>query len=345
MHRKKISTKQLDLLRNKSVAILGYGSQGKAQALNLRDSGILPLIGLPPDSKSRKTAGADGFKVTTPERAIKRSDLIAILIPDHKHKELFHGLWKLQTLSGKAIIFAHGFSIAFGLAKPPPDCDLILIAPHGPGLRLRENYLDGVPFTCFAGIENDYSGSALQIARAYAAAIGCPETNLFPSTFKEEAIGDIFGEQAVLCGGLVGLMESGFDTLVKKGHSEESAYLECIYQLDLLIDLVKQFGPAGMFERISKTAAFGSLKRKEFLFDSGFKKKLVALYDEIQTGKFAKMLTRESTNEMSGLSKMLEASRESSMQKTHDSLSRRLKGRRRDSDRRRRGGERNSGKP
>jgi ketol-acid reductoisomerase len=267
------------------------------------------------------------------------------LIPDHKHRDLFDKLRKPQILSGKALIFAHGFSIAFDLVKPPSDCDVILIAPHGPGLRLRENYLDGEPFTAFRGIENDHSGMALQIATAYAAAIGCPEINLFPSTFKEEAMGDIFGEQAVLCGGLVGLMESGFDTLVKKGHSKESAYLECIYQLDLLIDLVKQFGPTGMFERISKTAAFGSLKRKEFLFDSGFKRKMEALYDEIQKGKFAKALTREGDREMAGLFKMLKASRESSLQRTHDSLSHKLKGRHRDSDRGRRGRGQNSGKP
>ncbi len=327
------------------IAILGYGSQGRAQALNLRDSGILPLIGLPSDSKSRKIARADGLTVATPESAIKRCDIIAVLIPDHKHKELFDGLRKLQILSGKALIFAHGFSIAFGLVKPPPDCDVILIAPHGPGLRLRENYLNGKTFTAFRGIENDHSGEAMQIARAYAAAIGCPEINLFPSTFMEEAVGDIFGEQAVLCGGLVGLMESGFDTLVKKGHSRKSAYLECIYQLDLLIDLVKQFGPAGMFERISKTAAFGSLKRKEFLFDSGFRRKMEALYDDIQKGRFAKTLTKEDGRGMAGFLKMLKASRESSLQRTHDSLSPRLKGRRRDSDRQRRGGGRNARKP
>ncbi len=339
MRRKKTIKRGLDLLRNKSVAVLGYGSQGRAQALNIRDSGIVPLIGLPSGSKSRRAAARDGFAIATPRRAIKRSDIIAVLIPDHKHKELFDGFRKLQILSDKALVFAHGFSIAFGLVKTPPDCDVILIAPLCPGLRLREDYLDGKPFTAFRGIDNDHSGKALQIAAAYATAIGCPENNLFPSTFKEEAIGDIFGEQAVLCGGLVGLMESGFDTLIKKGHSRESAYLECIYQLDLLIDLVKQFGPAGMFERISKTAAFGSLKRKEFLFDSGFRQKMEALYDEIQKGRFAKMLSRESKKEMGGLFKMLNASRNSSLQRTHDSLSRRLKSRRRDSGRQRRGGE------
>ncbi len=285
----KRTTKRLpDFLKSKRVSILGYGSQGRAQALNLGDSGILPLIGLPSASKSRKAARKDGFTVTTPERAVRKSEIIAILIPDHKHKELFDGLCRLQILSGKALIFAHGLSIAFGLVKPPPDCDVILIAPHGPGLRLREDYLDGDSFTAFRAIENDHSGGALRIACAYATAIGCPETNLFPSTFKEEAMGDIFGEQAVLCGGLVGLMESGFDTLVKNGHSEESAYLECIYQLDLLIDLVKQFGPAGMFERISKTAAFGSLKNKDFLFDSEFKRMMETLYDRDSKGKICR---------------------------------------------------------
>jgi ketol-acid reductoisomerase len=332
-------------LRKYKISVLGYGSQGRAQALNLRDSGILPLIGLPSGSKSRKTARADGFEIATPQRAVKRCDIIVVLIPDHKHKELFDGFRKPQTLSGKALIFAHGFSIAFGPVKPPADCDVILIAPHGPGLRLRENYINGEPFTAFRGIENDHSGKALQIARAYAAAIGCPEANLFPSTFMEEAVGDIFGEQAVLCGGLVGLMESGFDTLVKKGHSRRSAYLECIYQLDLLIDLVIQFGPAGMFERISKTAAFGSLKRKEFLFDSEFRRKMQALYDDIKNGGFARTLTKEDARGMAGLLKMLKVSRESSLQKTHDSLPPELKGRRRKSGHRRRGGEQNAPKP
>lgn len=332
-------------LRKYNICVLGYGSQGRAQALNLRDSGIPPLIGLPSGSKSRKAARADGFAIATPERAVKRGDIIVLLIPDHKHKELFDGFRKPQILSGKTLIFAHGLSIAFGLVKPPPDCDVILIAPHGPGLRLRENYITGEPFTAFRGIENDHSGKALQIARAYAAAIGCPAANLFPSTFMEEAVGDIFGEQAVLCGGLVGLMESGFDTLVKKGHSRRSAYLECIYQLDLLIDLVKQFGPAGMFERISKTAAFGSLKRKQFLFDSEFRRKMEALYDDIQKGGFAKTLTRENARGMTGFLRMLKASRESSLQKTHDSLPPGFKGRRQKSGRRRRGGERNATKP
>ena len=183
-------------------------------------------------------------------------------------------------LSSKTLVFAHGLSIHFGLVKPSSDCDVILAAPHGPGLRLREKYLAGEPFTAFVGIGNKSSRKASEIARAYAEAIGCPRKLQFESTFRDETIGDIFGEQAVLCGGLVGLMESGFETLVRKGLSEETAYLECIYQIDLIVDLIKKFGPAGMFERISATAAFGSLRKKEKLFGSDFRRKLNELYNE-----------------------------------------------------------------
>jgi len=317
------SPKGTSRLKKTRVAVLGFGSQGKAQAHNLRDSGITSLIGLPSKSKSRPIAKKAGFDVLAPEKAIIAADVIVVLLPDHKHKEFFKAI-DPKILKGKALIFAHGLSITFGLFKPPGDCDIIMVAPHGPGIRIRERYLAGEKFTAFAGVKQDYSGNAWKIAKAYAAAIGCDTANLFESSFEEEAIGDIFGEQAVLCGGLVGLLETGFESLVKKGHSPESAYLECVYQLDLIIDLVKRYGPAGMFERISKTAAFGSLKAKDSLFTSDFVKRMDKLYNQIKSGKFANSLVRENRNSMAGFKSMLADSASSSLQKTHDKLAKSL---------------------
>lgn len=325
MKKQKISQSSLKLLGNKSVAILGYGSQGAAQALNLRDSGIVPAIGLPLKSRSRKAAKKDGFSITTSEEAIEQSDLIAVLVPDHNQGELLAPLSTSGALSEKALVFAHGMSIAFGLVKPPPDCDTILVAPHGPGLRLREKYLSGEPFTSFVGVDNDSSGKAGAIARAYAEAIGCPPEYQFDSTFRDEAIGDIFGEQAVLCGGLVGLMESGFELLVKKGLSEEAAYLECVYQLDLIVDMIKKYGPAGMFDRISITAAFGSLRKKDKLFGAEYKKSLLETYNEIESGKFVNELHKDYKNGMKKLKRFLEDSRKSKLQIAHDTISKKFK--------------------
>ncbi len=324
MRKQEISALSREILSDKKIAVLGYGSQGSAQAKNLRDSGLNPVIGLPAGSGSTKAARKDRFEILTPKKAIEKSDLIAVLIPDHKHKALFN-IIPASLLSGKALVFAHGLSIHFGLVKPPPDCDVILVAPHGPGIRLREKYLAGEPFTAFVGVGNDASGKAGRTARAYAEAIGCPPEFQFKSTFRDEAVGDIFGEQAVLCGGLAGLMESGFQMLLKKGFSEEAAYLECIYQIDLIVDLIKKFGPAGMFDRISVTAAFGSLKKKDSLFGKDFYKKLEDLYKEVESGRFAKQLQKDSGKNMPDYKRLLSKSRDSKLQKAHESLAKKLR--------------------
>jgi ketol-acid reductoisomerase len=324
MKKQQISATSIKLLSGKKIAVLGYGSQGTAQAKNLRDSGATPIIGLPAGSKSRKSARKDRFDIFSPQKAIEKADIIAVLIPDHKHKTLFDSLI-LETLSGKTLVFAHGLSIHFGLAKPPSDCDIVLVAPHGPGVRLREKYLAGEPFTAFVGVGNDHSGNAAKTARANAEAIGCPRKYQFQSSFRDEAVGDIFGEQAVLCGGLVGLMESGFETLVKKGFTEEAAYLECIYQIDLIVDLIKKFGPAGMFERISVTAASGSLAEKDSLFGPDFRKKLDKLFKEIESGEFAKRLEKDSASNMPDFKRQLSKSRKSRLQRAHEALSEKLR--------------------
>lgn len=292
--------------------------------MNLRDSGIVPIIGLPTNSKSRRQAREERFKVVSPKEAIANADIISILIPDHKHQELFEHIPQ-KMLDGKTLIFAHGLSVAFGLVALPKTCDIILVAPHGPGIRIRELYFSNKPFTAFWGVKNDASGQASRIARAYAAAIGCSAKGLYKTSFREEAIGDIFGEQAVLCGGLVGLIESGFDTLVRKGLPPRDAYLECVHQLDLIVDMIKRHGPAGMFERISKTAAFGSLKSKGRLFDSSMRKKMNALYAEIESGKFARELLKENRNGMVGLRRVLAAEKKSRLQKTHAKMTKILR--------------------
>jgi ketol-acid reductoisomerase len=310
-------------LRKYKIAVLGFGSQGMAQAFNLRDSGITPIIGLRPKSKSIAKARKAGFDVVHSSQAIQRASIISVLIPDHKHKEFFDGI-AAEKLAGKAFIFAHGLSVAFGLVKLPASCDIILVAPHGPGIRLREIYLAGKSFTSFWAVANDASGQARKIAKAYAAAIGCPPANLFKSSFRDEAVGDIFGEQAVLCGGLTGLMESVFETLVHHGLSPESAYLECIHQLDLIVDLIKKFGPAGMFERISKTAAFGSMRSRGKLFDRDMKRKMEQIYGEIESGRFARTLVAENRKGMKDLKASLKNYKRSLLQKTHDKLAKRL---------------------
>jgi ketol-acid reductoisomerase len=319
----RINKSAVEFLKSYQLAVLGFGSQGQAQALNLRDSGNIPTIGLPAKGKSRHAAKAAGFQIKTPLKCIESADIISVLIPDHKHKEFFDSIPD-KKLSGKSFIFAHGLSVAFGLVKLPPSCDVILVAPHGPGVRLRELYQSGKSFTAFYGIANDASGKAGQIAKAYAAAIGCPLSKLFKTSFREEAVGDIFGEQAVLCGGLVGLIESGFETLVHHGLSPESAYLECVYQLDLIVDLIKRYGPAGMFERISKTAAFGSLQNKDKLFDHQMANKMDALYRQIESGKFARSLLEENHKGMKNLKANLAKSKRSHLQQTHDKIYRKL---------------------
>ena len=311
------------ILQGKEIAILGYGSQGSAQAHNLRDSGYESVIGLPAKSKSRVAARKEQFEVATPLQAIERGDILAFLLPDHLHRELF-GSIPIKLLRGKSLIFAHGLSVAFELIKPPSNCDLILVAPHGPGIRIRELYKAGRPFTAFWGVQQNATGDAVRIAREYARAIGCQTSGLFKTSFRDEAVGDIFGEQAVLCGGLTGLIECGFKTLVQRGLSAENAYLECVHQLDLIIDLIKRHGPSGMFERISKTAAIGSLAAKDKLFDSEMKKRMARIYDEIADGRFARTLMRESDNGLKDYKKKLAVVKNSGLQKAGEKLGKRM---------------------
>jgi len=281
------------LLKGHQIGVLGYGSQGRAQALNLRDSGFEPIVGLPAKSATRKLAKNDGFDVTTPDKAALDSTLIAVLVPDHKHAELFTQDLPGAVRSGQTYIFAHALSVHFGLVEQPPQVDFVLVAPHGPGIRLREKYVAHEGLTAFVGRTPDSSDKSLGLALAYGKAIGCARAGLLETTFANEAIGDIFGEQVVLCGGLSGLLKSGFDMLVKAKIPPVNAYIECVYQLDLIVDLIKRYGISGMYDRISTTAAFGSLLVESQIINRKSRKAMAAQLKKIQNGDFIRELTAD----------------------------------------------------
>lgn len=283
----------LGLLKNRKLAVIGYGSQGRAQALNLRDSGLTPVIGLQTKSKSRPQARRDGFTVITPAKAVQNAEIIVVLVPDHKHKELFERDLQGAIYPGRTFIFAHALSVHFGLVRQPENIDFLLVAPHGPGIRVREKYLAGEGVTAFIGRTDKSSKGCLKLAASYAVAMGCDKAGMIETSFHDEAVGDIFGEQAVLCGGLAGLLKSGFDTLVHAGLPPENAYLECVYQLDLIVDLIKKYGIGGMYDRISVTAALGSMKAESKIINRQSRKAMKAMLKNIESGKFANDLIVE----------------------------------------------------
>lgn len=280
----------LNHIKNKTIAILGYGSQGQAQALNLRDSGLKVIIGLPKKSKKRKIVKNDGFEVFSTEDATKKADILSFLAPDHLHQQIFETEIKKNLKKGQAIIFAHAFSVHFKLVQPSEYVDVILVAPHGPGELLRKNFLQGGGLTSFFAIFQDYSKNAKKIGLAYAKGAGLIKPGMVKTTFEDEAIGDIFGEQAVLCGGLSELIKNGFETLVEDGISPENAYLECVYQLDLIVNLIKSYGISGMYERISKLAEYGSYLSGKRVINKDQMRKILK---EIKAGKFTQRFLKE----------------------------------------------------
>ena len=288
-------TARLNAIRKKSIAVVGYGSQGRAQALNLRDNRLTPLVALPSRSKSRRRATADRFTIVTPAQAAKSTDLLFILAPDHLHGQLFDKDIKPHLRTGQVLVFAHASSVHFGAVKPPEGVDVILVAPLGPGKRLRElrGRKDGIP--CFIAVHHDASGNAQQVALALAHGIGCIPAGAIPTTFADEAVGDLFGEQAVLCGGLGALLEAGVETLIKHGLPPHAAYLECVYQIDLIVDLIKSEGLKGMYERISPTAAYGAGHAGTRIVSPAAKRAMDELYREIKSGKFFADWVRKGT--------------------------------------------------
>jgi ketol-acid reductoisomerase len=292
---KRYREKDADLkyLKGMPVAIIGYGSQGRAQALNLKDSGIQVIVGLPQKSKSIKTARKDGFEVHSTEKAAKLGQIISVLAPDHVHKKIYDEQLKKNLSAGKTLLFACGFSIYFKLIIPPQDVDVIMVAPHAPGEVMRKFFLGKKGVPCFIAVEQNYSGKAIKKALAYAKAIGSTKAGAIETTFRDESIGDLFGEQVVLCGGLTELLRAGFDVLVESGLRPENAYLECVHQLDFIVNTIKSFGIAGMFERISKTAEYGSYLSGKRVINDRTKKEMKKILKEIEDGSFAKRWIKE----------------------------------------------------
>ncbi len=289
-------------LTKKMIAVLGYGSQGRAIALNLRDSGCTVLIGLPEGSKSRPVAQNDGFEPALDvSSAVKSADIICFAFPDHLHGRVFESEIAPHMQSGQTLMFLHGLSVHFGFVKPPSDCDLILIAPHAPGLAVRDKFLSDKGISAFLAIQNDATGTAEATAMSLADAIGFSAKRIVHTTFKHEALGDLFGEQVVLCGGMAALIKGGFETLVANGLPEENAYLEVAYQLDLIVELVKQYGIEGMLSRISVVARMGALEAGPKIIDDTVVRRMQEIYDSIADGDFPNrlnLLTKENINQL-----------------------------------------------
>ena len=278
----------LALLDGKKVAVIGYGSQGHAHALNLRDSGVDVVVGLYEGSKSAAKAKEDGVTVMNTAQAVEASDIIMILVNDEKQAALYQKDIKDHLSEGKTICFAHGFNIHFKQIVPPADINVIMIAPKGPGHTVRSQYVGGKGVPCLVAVYQDPSGNSMEIAKAYAAAIGGARGGILETTFKEETETDLFGEQAVLCGGVTALMEAGFNTLVEAGYKPENAYFECIHEMKLIVDLIFNAGFEGMRYSISDTAEFGDYMTGSRIITDAVKAEMKQVLKEIQDGTFAK---------------------------------------------------------
>ena len=278
----------LNLLKDKTVAIIGYGSQGHAHALNLKDSGVNVIIGLYVGSKSWKKAEDQGFEVFTAAEASKKADIIMILINDEKQAAMYKKDIEPNLEEGNMLMFAHGFAIHFGQIVPPANVDVTMIAPKGPGHTVRSEYQEGKGVPCLVAVQQDYTGMAQQMALAYAAGIGGSRAGVLETTFKTETETDLFGEQAVLCGGVCALMQCGFETLVEAGYDPRNAYFECIHEMKLIVDLIYQSGFAGMRYSISNTAEYGDYITGPKIVTEDTKKAMKQVLADIQSGAFAK---------------------------------------------------------
>jgi ketol-acid reductoisomerase len=283
----------IDNLKGKKIAIIGYGSQGHAHALNLRDSGLDVVVGLPSDSKSRAKATAAGLTVLTPAEAAKAADVMMVLVPDHIQADLYASDIAPHLTKGKTLMFAHGFNIHFGFIKPPADVDVSMIAPKAPGHRVREVFVEGSGVPALVAIQQDASGKALDNALAYAAALGCLRAGVIETTFREETESDLFGEQAVLCGGAAELIRAGFETLVEAGYAPEIAYFECLHELKLIVDLIYEGGLGYMRFSVSDTAEYGDYTRGPRIINAETRKEMKKILSEIQSGDFARQWISE----------------------------------------------------
>jgi ketol-acid reductoisomerase len=281
------SDANVNLIKSKKVAVVGYGSQGHAHSLNLKDSGVAEVcVALRPGSASAKKAEAAGLKVMSPADAAKWADVVMMLTPDELQAEIYKKDLKDNLKPGAALFFAHGLNIHFNLIEPRADLDVIMVAPKGPGHTVRGEYLRGAGVPCLVAVAQDASGNAMDLGLSYASAIGGGRSGIIETTFRQECETDLFGEQAVLCGGLTHLIRAGFETLVEAGYEPEMAYFECMHEVKLIVDLMYEGGMANMRYSISNTAEYGDYVSGPRVIDAGVKARMKDVLTDIQTGKF-----------------------------------------------------------
>ena len=278
----------LGLLDGKTVAVLGYGSQGHAHSLNLKDSGVDVVVGLRPDSPSVEQARSNGLEVTDVADAASRGDIVMVLLPDERHGQIWQEQIRDGIAPGKALFFGHGFSVHYGEVEPPPEVDVALVAPKGPGHLVRRQFLEGSGVPGLVAVHQDASGGALQLALAYARGIGCTRGGVIETTFKDETETDLFGEQAVLCGGVTELVQAGYETLVDAGYDPKLAYFECLHELKLIVDLMYEKGLSGMRYSVSNTAEYGDYTRGKRIISDATRQAMKDVLGEIQSGAFAR---------------------------------------------------------
>jgi ketol-acid reductoisomerase len=310
----------LDLLANKTVAIIGYGSQGHAHALNLKDSGINVIVGLYSGSKSAAKAEAAGIKVHNVADAAKAADLIMILLPDEVQRTIYQDEIAPNLTEGKILAFAHGFNINFGQIVPPTFVDVVMIAPKGPGHLVRRTYEEGKGVPCLFAVYQDASGQARDRAMAYAKGVGGTRAGILETSFREETETDLFGEQVVLCGGLSALIKAGFETLVEAGYQPELAYFECLHEVKLIVDLIVEGGLAKMRDSISNTAEYGDLTRGPRIVTDETRAEMKKILREIQTGQFAREFVLENQSGKAGFTAMRRQEAEHSIEEVGKDL-------------------------
>lgn len=282
------SDASLDFLMGKKIAVLGFGSQGHAQALNLKDSGLQVVVGLREGSQRWQQAVDFGFEVMTVDKACEAADVIQMLLPDEVQARVYREQVAPYMTEGKALVFSHGFNVHFKQIVPPKDVDVFMIAPKGPGHMVRRTYCEGIGVPALLAVHNDFTGHAKDLGLAYAKGIGALRAGVFETTFKEETETDLFGEQAVLCGGITELMKAGFDTLVEAGYAPEMAYFECLHEMKLIVDLMYEGGFSYMRYSVSDTAEYGDYVTGKRIITEDTRKEMKKILKEIQNGTFAK---------------------------------------------------------
>ena len=303
------------LLKGKTIAIIGYGSQGHAHALNLRDSGLDVVVGLPESSQSRPKATSAGLRVLSTSEAAKAADTMMILVPDHIQGDLYKSEIEPHLTAGKTLMFAHGFAIRFEQIAPPATVDVSMIAPKAPGHRVRELFTEGVGVPALVAVHQDASGKALPNALAYAMALGCLKAGVIGTTFKEETESDLFGEQSVLCGGVSELIRAGFETLVAAGYAPEIAYFECLHEVKLIVDLIYEGGLSYMRYSVSDTAEYGDYTRGPRIVTEQTRAEMKKILGEIQSGEFARNWINENKTGRKNFLAMREAAQNQPIEK------------------------------